>query len=668
MSRKNSSGTNIQDQIKGIFTVAFAIVGGSTLLVQLARGGNRSESIDRVIYLFALVTAAYFFFSITLSRRFQIKSNLLISLIALTSIALGVIGIEQHDPINGVVLSNRLWLGFGPYVFALILIITPFIWQIYRWEIHRAWAKGLIALAATSAVALTTLSFWQDNSSVIDPDHSEYVLNEVLSIPAGNWPFDNFIPQYQTFFTFLVAPFTSSASASEITQLAFVFMFAASILALFLGIFLIRNSLPSRSWWTSALLIVPLTAVTQFPIREGFMGSIASLLSGLAIRLFPGMVLLVVTVLLISSLKSTKLSFRIYFGLIGLLAGLNVWSSQDFGIAATVTLFLLPLLIKNDASWKRMFILVPIWSGTLIGFLAYPIFSQILGKEVKYEYFAFFARQFGGGFGAENIRTPGPVLVILPLIVALIAAHTKIIDYSHKLENVPQQRSIYYSGILGFSFSAWSALGFNYFLNRSYASGQLQILFLLVAISLASLIGALLNLQSIEVDRNTSRNRLKIFSKLDSNLVVSMVASLPLASLLLLPNPSIEFNRIDSGSQTPRWPKETVVAAIKDASAGVTWAKANGVSIAFFGASANYVSKETGIESASILNSPFDTLMSQQTINTTCSYLASVNPDYLVLGDEGAAMFRFKDNTLCETYAFAENTQIRPGRFAKKIG
>jgi len=148
---------------------------------------------------------------------------------------------------------------------------------------------------------------------------------------------------------------------------------------------------------------------------------------------------------------------------------------------------------------------------------------------------------------------------------------------------------------------------------------------------------------------------------------VTFVISLPLSTLLLLPNPSIELDRINQGNAAARWPKPTITASISDARAGLNFARANNATIAFFGASSNYVSDATGIKSATILNSPFDLYMSQETVTVTCEYLEVVKPDYLILSDEGAALFQFENQTLCGTYAFADISGVRSGRAAKRI-
>ena len=673
MSQDPASSVTIKDQITSIFVASFAGVGALTLLIQLIRWVDTSningEYLDRAIYVSALITGAYFFFSISLRRNFHIKSGALAPALALVSFVLGVVGIEQHAPIGGQDSLHRLWLGFGPFVLGSLVIVSPFVWKIYRWESHKAARKALLVFLALASLVLTALGFWQDCESVIDPGHSEYVLNEVLSISAGRWPFSDFIPQYQILFTLAVAPLSGFLTAIQLTQVAFILMFMASMLTIFVAIFLVRRVLPSRSICIATLLIVPLTAVTQFPTREDFTGSIAALLSAVPIRIFPGVVIIGAVVVAISSLKKPTLTFRLGLVAIGIVAGLNMWSSQDFGIAAAMTILVAPLLITYDSPWKRGFIAMPLLLGTVTGLVLYSIFSDAMGHRVPFNHFAFFARQFGGGFGAESIHTPGPVLVILPLIIALISVHTKIISYSQNIFDQEKRATFYYAGVLGFFFASWSVLGFNYFLNRSYASGQLQILFLPVAISLACLVGALLHFQSEDSECGSTFTSIKSFFRINSDLVVSMVAALPMATLILLPNPTIELERIKVGAKAPRWPQATLLDSIADAQAGLAWANSNSVSVAFFGASANYVSMETGIRSASVFNNPFDMLMSQQTIDTACAYLAHINPDYLVVDGEGAALFRFENNTLCERYAFAFSmgAGIKPGRFAWKV-
>jgi hypothetical protein len=154
------------------------------------------------------------FVSLFISKTKHYRFDNITYLFAIAAIVLGVGGIEMHDPINGVVLSNRLWLGFGPFVLVLLVLVAFVAWQIWQWKnINRLW-KTLLLLFSLVSVSLASLSFWQDSESIIDPDHSEYVLNEVMAIRAGNWPFENFIPQYQTVYTFIAAMLNSLSTDS----------------------------------------------------------------------------------------------------------------------------------------------------------------------------------------------------------------------------------------------------------------------------------------------------------------------------------------------------------------------------------------------------------------------------------------------------------------------
>jgi hypothetical protein len=644
---------------------AFTVTGFTILAIQLIRGSAQSEGPDKAIYLLSIATAGIFLLmglskgSFSTGKYFYGPSAALIAI-------LGIVGIEEHDPINGVILSNRLWLGFGPFVLVLALLVSGFIFKIIEWKsLPRVWKIILGVLFSTNAV-LVIPSFWQSSKTVIDADHSEYVINEMIAPLNGSWPYSNFIPQYQTFYGFLLKPFAGSMDAAGISSFAFLGLTFITYLTLVLGVFIAWQALDKRSWILAIGLIIPFTALTQFPNREGLMGSIASLLSGLSIRVFPGLLLLFV---MVQVLKKFRDDFTVprfaWLFMIGTLAGVVSWQSQDFGIAAAITAFLVIALAGSsrliDYKSTLLFCL-----GFIPGFSAYPIIAAIAGHKVEMSYFLFFARQFGSGFGAERMRTLGPVVIILPLIVLLVVSHGVYL-YKSKSKNSLSPEN-YVNSLIGFSFSVWSFAGFTYYLNRSYASGQMQVLFLSIAISLSALIGIMLKSPSLELPKDFLYSRVNRDSKNFAwVLPFALIFSLPIATLILTPNPKIEMTRINEGSVTPRWPKPTILASVADAKVAAAFAKTNNLTIGFFGASAAYVEKETGVQSLSILNSPFDLAMSQQTIKVSCEYLAKINPDVIVASDEGAALFQFEGNTLCNTYIQRDIPGVRSGHFAVRV-
>ena len=649
---------------------AFAITGSLIFIIQLLRGTAQSEGPDKAIYLLAVLIAGIFLL-MGFSRTSKSTGKYLHGTLAFIVTAIGIAGVEHHEPINGVVLSYRLWLGFGPYVLIVALLITPLVFKIIEWRsLNIAWKALLSVLFLINAV-LVVPSFWQSAATVIDADHSEYVINELLAPLVGHWPYSDFIPQYQSFYGFLLKPFVGGMNAAQISNLALMSLTFLSFITMIIGVFIAWQAIDRRSIALAVGLVIPFTALTQFPTREGFLGSIAALLSGLSIRVFPGLVLLGLLILLIrKTAGSSTVKRAVAFLVFGFLSGIITWQSQDFGIAAVVTAYIV-IAIASSVRYVEIKTTIFALIGYLPGFALYPIIAGAAGKSVNFKYFLFFARQFGSGFGAERMRTPGPVLFILPLLVLLVVVHGIYIFRSKKITAESGDYSL--NSLIGFTFGLWSLFGFTYYLNRSYASGQMQVLFLPLTISLAAFIGILIK----------DPIRTLVFGNLQKGFLFSprsikeknfawvlpllLIISIPFASLLLTPNPSVEMKRINDAKTTPRWPKPTVLASVADTKIAAAYAKEKGLSIGFFGASSYYVEKETGVKSLSILNSPFDLFMSKQTAQTSCDYIFKMNPDVIIVSDEGANLFQFEGKTLCNTYIQQDVPGVRAGHFAVKV-
>lgn len=665
MSKKqNKPNINSATQYLGEFSIglkAYAITTIAIIAIQLVRGSNYAESFDKAIFGIALITAFSLLISGSISKNIT-RAGIGSLILFVTSLLLGVGGIEKHAPINGVILSNRLWLGFGPFVLVLALLLIPVIFRVIEWKSLHTSIKVIISTITVANLLLVIPSFWQNSASVIDPDHSEYVINEMFGPLNGNWPYSDYIPQYQTFYGFFLKPFLGGASAIAASNSFLIFLTALSYLTIAIGVFLSWQGLQKRSWILAIALTVPFMGLTQFPTREGYLGSIAALLSGLSIRIFPGILLFLVAFYIRFKRNSNS-----WYLVLGVLGGLVSWQSQDFGIAAVVSIGFL-ILVSIGFANSKSYLKASIYSGgLLIGLSSYPVIGKIFGHSIDMNYFLYFARQFGSGFGAEGMRSPGPVLYILPLIVFLFVLHGVVLTRSRNDE------SLVNSSYIGFFMATWSMLGFSYYLNRSYASGQMQVLFLPIAISVASMVGVFnINSDSGKVFSSSFKDQIlsaKYFQekKFGTLIPVASICSLMFATILLTPNPSVELKRIDEGAKQARWPKATVLASVKDAKAAKAYAEGKKLTIAFFGASSQYVEQETGVKSASILNSPFDLMMSQQTVTTSCNYIFKLNPEVLVVSDEGQQLFRFENQTLCNKYQFADAPGVRQYHYAVRI-
>ena len=652
------------DLSRNLFLSIITINALIVFALQLIRTST-SENWDKAVILTAVSFGALIFFARLFSPK--ILPNRL-SLLSLVVLVIGILSIEKHgtQTTRGVDVSDLLWLGFGPWVAFVALFLVPFVASIYSWDNLGKKLKLSINVLAIAITVFVIPAIWQGGASIIDRDSSEYVLNETLSVSAGHFPYVDFIPQYGTMYAWILAPFSGLLTADQLVTLSFYLMSFGTIIAIGLGVFLAHRALGKRSVALAVLLTIPFTSLAQFPDREVYSGTIFSLFSQLPIRLLPGLFLGYLVTVALCGGKSLQAQMRLKI-FISFIAGLNLWINQDFALLAG--LVSLVFLIFYESKFKSVFFYI---FSFLIGIAIYPALMLVAGFKVNFKFIGFFAVQYKDGFMAEPIITPGPVLIILPITVALVGASYFLVirERFNRISLDDQQRLAVLTSAF---FSTWSLLGFAYYLNRSYASGQMQILFLPLAIASASLFaylnprdGSTVNWKGIEFFKIASWSKSKVFPNL-SNIVVGLVMALPLATIVAFPNPNIEIDRLTSSSPNHVWPKPGIEKLIQDSAIVLKYAEQNNLKVAFFGASGNYVELRTGVPSANILNSPWDMPVTQTTLDTGCQRLLDVNADLLLVGEEGPSLFRFQNQTLCAKYAFVSIPELSPARAARKI-
>jgi hypothetical protein len=258
-------------------------------LIQIFRGTNKSESVDKLIVILSVLFGIYsMLVSVNLLKKYSYKIS---SLAGCFILGIGIYGIETHAPINNVDLRPILWLGYGPIVLLVTLLIIPFIFSIYSWNGLSRKVKVFFNILAITVVALVIPAIWQGGNSIIDNYHAEYVINENLAVSAGYLPYVNFIPQYGTFYSWLLYPFKNALSADSLVTLSLYMMNVGVILSIAIGVWLVFKAMNKRSLALAVLLVIPFTSAAQFPYRKVYSGTIYSLYSQLPIRLLPGIIL-----------------------------------------------------------------------------------------------------------------------------------------------------------------------------------------------------------------------------------------------------------------------------------------------------------------------------------------------------------------------------------------
>lgn len=663
MSKKQKSQlvpTSGLDKVVSPLSAAILIVSINIYCWQLIRT-DQSELWDKIIYATSLVLS---FILILVGRK--IAKSLFVLVPGSVSLLIGIMGVEKHgtETTSGVDVTGILWLGFGPIVFAVSLIVIPFCFELLDWNTTSPTVKNLLRFVSFAVTLFSLLSCWQTGSSIIDMYSSEYVLNEGLALPAGNFPYVNFIPQYGTLFSIITFPFRHLLKPDALVTFILIQHFIISIISIFIGVLIVRKTFNKTSWVIPILLVVSFTCLTHLPNRKGFAGSIFDLIQELPIRLFFGMVIGLLTIEL---LRIDNIRKRYLLGLCaGTCSGLGIWINQDFiFLASLIGIGFIFIFSKNI---KVIFTTI---FGYLLGFGSYPIWVLLHGKSVNFKFFGFFVVQYSGGFMAEAIKTPGPVLIILPIITGLaMISLVRVFEFNFVRRQVDEvDRFAWYSVLY---FSSWCVGGFLYYLNRSYASGQMQTLFLPLSVAFGSYLSIFYRSPQFYVAWNRknffSLNYWKRETTSKGVLIpLAIILSLFFATSIAAPSPHIELKRIKNAPNANKWPAPTARLALENFNKIKLTNPFPHKKMAYFGASGNYIQLATDIPSANILNSPWDIPVTQNTINTGCKELENINADVLLLGPEALSLFRFKNNTLCERYQLKHVEGFKDGTFAIKI-
>jgi hypothetical protein len=595
----------------------------------------------------------------------RMKREVFFSLAASAILIIGIIKQNSNLASNrdGLVVDS-LWNGFGYEVLFTMLLL----WLVGI--IYINYKKGFKSLTFLKfpffilLIGIYALSLWQSKNSIIDFDHSEYILNESLALSSGNYPYSNFIPQYSILYNLITAPIANFVTATRQIELILLSMFIITILTIFLSIKIVNTSLKSNNHLVSFMLVVPLTLLTPGLGREWILGSISSSLSAIPNRMFPAILLFTLYFYVVLNMNNNKF-LKIKMILVGILAGNILWQSQDFGLAAIISLFL-TILFTNIYSLKiKVLQLKNFVLGLTFGLSFYPIFLIASGKPLHLDYVAFFTRQFGSGFGSEPISSTGPVLLIFPIIFIVMYFHFKInMFYKDK------RLDLLKNSFIGSYFSFFILLTFPYFINRSITSGQLQIFLLPMSITLGALFGTFLRIGFFQTVSSFIVS--KRFPNLMVHLPLLIILSLPFSALSLFPNPLIEIPRVLEKEQNLAWPPKKLNITLNNIDKALLFSEEEKVSVAYFGSLSNYIALEKQINVVNIFNSPLDFLISPHAYEKGCSSLLSNAPRFLILDYAASETFKTfmdinKKSNFCGSFEFSSKLQIEPYFFAEKM-
>ena len=298
-----------------IFLHIFIFAGFMIWTIQFFRQKNTAETFDKIIYLSAIAIGIYYSLK-QMTRTKQIyKLSLAFKFFGLVSIIIGIAGLESHDSISQD-YYQKLWSGFGIQILILTICLAPFIYQVYTWSSLKLFSKAVLAVLSIIIVGFMFTAIFQKDNSIIDLYHSEYVINEIYAIPAGNMPYVDFIPQYGIFYSLIAGLMAKLFSISISINLILILITAGTSIAILIAIYLVFKSHNRNSLTLAILLVVPFTSITKFPNRTDYPGNIFDLISAVPIRILPGLVIGMILLNLLTASKNIGLWKICLFGFV----------------------------------------------------------------------------------------------------------------------------------------------------------------------------------------------------------------------------------------------------------------------------------------------------------------------------------------------------------------
>jgi hypothetical protein len=209
----------------------------------------------------------------------------------------------------------------------------------------------------------------------------------------------------------------------------------------------------------------------------------------------------------------------------------------------------------------------------------------------------------------------------------------------------------------------WSTMGFLYYLNRSYASGQLQVLLMPCGVCLAGLLSLCAEARRMPADGHRWGWRRLVPDGLRTSLLpISLLVSLAFASVLQSPSPGRAVESIASPPVSAGFLAQlTTLESVRTAQAYV---RRHGGSLGYFGENGSYITLVTGVPTLLLTDTPVLAASSSVLREDTCTYLRDHATRWLVSSQAGHLYFGTR---ICDLYRPANVRGLPTGSLSVRL-
>jgi hypothetical protein len=605
-------------------TVAILVAG----TIATNNNNNTTANVNKPIYLCVLVIA----FAVTivfLHSHNSARVDSVVALLASCGLIWGIWTVERP-----LLLPGGYWEGFGDHVAMaalVLLLLFGTVVQPHRFTAPVRLGLGLLVVIFCLCDVIGAIRTFDFMTSV---NNNQNEINDMLGPVAGRIPDATYVPQYTTLYGWLFWPLKSLLSTAALVGAMSIFLTLMGMATVLLAVRIVKRALGTRGYLLPLALVVPLTYVTSHQL--GVTSSIASLFQELPIRLFSGFLIITIGMTdLVLLYRGSMRAGRLV--LIGFVCGALMWNSQDFGLAATVVYGLMLMFCAVPSARKRA---VGAWLvGLIFGVASYPIFLLCIRSPLNLSFVGAFIKLFGSGLGSAPMQVPGPVLIVMPIVVCSAAAGWVLMK-SRRREVMPTDPVLDQATIALTFTGTWSVLGLLYYVNRAYADGQLQTMLLPCAVCIGALLSIAIHSEDVralwqeKVDLTWAQLSAKV--KL---IPVGSFVCLCFASAWLTPDPVLAAKSLLNPPSTSGFANYDLPAIIQAIHTAQAYTEGESGELTYLGENFNYVSLVTHVQSNTVLFPLPPDGLAEAVIQIDCRYLEGHRSRWMVLSSSGLSVF-----------------------------
>jgi hypothetical protein len=629
----DASTAGLVDESRTLTSLVPQVAAGTLLVLiagTFATNNNVTGSLNRALY-FAALLIAVIATVIFLRGHHSTRIDVALAVLASAGLVWGIATIERPQLLG-------YWEGFGTRVAAAAVVLVLLFVFVVRRQWFPTWVQVALGVGVAVCCLCDLLGVVRTESFFAFVGNNLNQINDMLAPVVGKAPDSTFIPEYTALYGWLFVPFKHVLSPVELVGAMAIFLTLVSIAAVVLAVWIVGRLLGTRGILVALAVVVPIGLATSRLV--GDTSSIASFSQELPIRVISGVLVAAVGLTdLMLVYRGTVRPWRLL--LIGFVCGIVAWNSQDFGVVAAGVYGVMVLVGATSSVRLRA---VGMWlAGLLIAAAAYPVFLFAVGSHLHLGYVGFFVRT-GGSLGPAPIQVPGPVLIVMPIIICSTAAGWALMRIRRRAG--ARDDEVFDRATVTLAFvGTWAAVCLLYYTNRAYAAGQLQTMLLPTGICVGALLAVALRTHALsELWQRSSGGT--VWSRWSGKLAlmpVTVFVCLGFASLLLTTNPVDAAHNLTHPTAADGYTTFDLPPVIAAVEAAQRFTADKGGDLTYVGESFNYVTLVTHVPSNVLLYGfPFSytySVAQAKVAALACGYLDDHRSKWIVLSVNGLVGF-----------------------------